>query len=201
MTTNKSYPSRGTGPKGGYRTLQGRCVRDKYLDHRDLEMKAICEKDPHITLDTLGGILGITRERVRQLINQYNRRNPDDPIIRSRRPRERFYCQNENCSTEIARLNKSGKCHKCKKEANVYKGNCHYCGKLVVRTGIAASARRAMIKRGITQDKKNNLFCSVTCVGKWRGGINKRLYERGFYRRTEEGIGGFAGFPRLRRKD
>lgn len=175
--------------------------QNEYFRNRDLEMKAICEKDPHITLFRLGAIFGITRERVRQLIVEYNRRNPDDPIIRSQAPRKRFYCKKENCSNEITKDNKSGKCQKCKAKNNVYKGNCHYCGKLVVRTGTAASNRRAMIRRGITKDKKNNLFCSVTCVGKWRGGINKRLYERGSYRKEGRGGEGFRGMPSLRRKD
>lgn len=173
----------------------------EYFRNRDLEIKAICEKDPHITLFNLGATFGITRERVRQLIINYNRRNPDDPIIRSQAPRKRFYCKKENCSNEISKINRSGTCQKCKRQENVYKGNCHYCGKPVVRTGAAASARRTMIKRGVTQDRKNNLFCSVSCVGKWRGGINKRLYERGFYRKDGGKGEGFRGMPSLRRKD
>lgn len=158
---------------------------DYYMSlHRADKIKEICDKTPYITLQTLSDEFGISRERVRQIIVQYNKDHPDDQIVR-KTPIGKMHSY--KCTECGKQLNKktheySGLCRPCGKKSREIRGNCTLCGKPVIKSGMVANSRRQAIKLGLTNP--DHIFCNNTCAGKFVGKNFGFASSKGYANRT-----------------
>ena len=109
----------------------------------------LAEGDPY-TLQQLADLLGVTRERVRQLCVQHG--------LERVRPRQRRRCS--ACAKVLRNDNRTGFCRSC-----LYPKVwlvCSTCGRSFQRS---EAERRARDKRRIT----NLVFCTKRCMGAWLG--------------------------------
>lgn len=91
-----------------------------------------------ITLTQLGKRLGITRERIRQLVNDLGIRWKTPPLHCSK-------CGGERTPDRA----RSSKCWKCVRIPPVtFSATCTWCGKVYVKTGPQASTAKINLKNG-----------------------------------------------------
>ena len=149
-------------------------------------IKHIVGRNPYATLQIIGDAIGLTRERVRQIIAEANR-NPDtEPIERIQRGgRFQAYCikcgKEKNADRKT--YEKSSKlCRECAKAKPVV-FFCSGCGKETVKSTPEDIATWKQNKKHVKDPSLN--FCSRQCSGHWLG-VNKGF---GVTRKREEKIG------------
>ena len=162
---------------------------DKELDYymslfRADKIKEICDVTPDITLQTIADEFSISRERVRQIIAQYNKGHPYDPIIRNTPVGKMKAYKCTGCGKQVQKrvYEGSGMCRPCGKKSREIRGNCTLCGKPVVKSGMIANSRRQAIKSGITNP--DHMFCNNTCAGKFVGKNFGFASSKGYANRT-----------------
>ncbi len=128
------------------------------------ELKKAIETSPN--LRAAGKLLGISGERVRQLILKYNLPTPKDHIILKQR-----YCS--KCNSPINQGNKTGLCHKClfPREKTFVELTCSYCGRKFERW-----------TKQLRRDNPTNPCCSNECkhlfkIGRSLEGVLTKMPE------------------------
>ena len=152
-----------------------------------LAIKHIVGRNPYATLQEIGDAIGVTRERVRQIIIEF-KDNPDmEPIERHARRGGGFKAYCIKCGKEKSEgkkaYEKSSKvCRECAKAKPIV-FFCSGCGKETVKSIPEEIATWKQNKKHV-QDPSLN-FCSRQCSGHWLG-VNKGF---GVTRKREEKIG------------
>ena len=173
-------------------------LRKKYLHKAVLEtwknylaIKHIVDRNPYATLQEIGTAIGLTRERVRQIVVE-SKDNPDmEPI--ERQPRRgggfRAYCT--ECGKKLSIGKKAYKegskvrvilCRDCGKAKPIV-FFCSGCGKETVKSTPEEIASWKQNKKHVKNPSLN--FCSLKCSGHWLG-MNKGF---GATKKREEEIG------------
>ena len=136
-------------------------------------IKHIVGRNPYATLQIIGDAIGLTRERVRQIIAEANK-NPDiEPIERIQRGgRFQAYCV--KCLRCLRRTrkyheNSSKLCRECAKAKPIV-FFCSGCGKETVKSTPEEIASWKQNKKHVIDLSLN--FCSRQCSGHWLG-MNK----------------------------
>ena len=169
-------------------------LRKKYLHKAVLEtwknylaIKHIVDRNPYATLQEIGTAIGLTRERVRQIIIESNN-NPDmEPIERKPRRGGGFQAYCIECGKKLATGKKAFKtstktCRECLKAKPIV-FFCTGCGKETVKSTPEEIARWKQNKKHVKNPSLN--FCSLKCSGHWLG-MNKGF---GATKKREEEIG------------
>ena len=142
-----------------------------------LLIKDIVDKNPYATLENIGHAIGLTRERVRQIIIQVKAEAYDgiiEPIERiSGGGRFQAYCI--ECGKKLSTAKKgfesgSKMCRECKKAKPVV-FFCFSCGKETIKSTPEDISRYKQNKKRATKNTGHN-FCSKQCSGRWVG-VNK----------------------------
>ena len=159
-------------------------------ENRIEEIHKLLESNPHMTLKEIGDTLGVTRERVRQiiLVNNYKFEHPNS-LYRNHRNIKRIIRLGKlpkirecsGCTTAISTQNKGGMCRPCRKESNLIKLICTYCGNKATLSSQASAMRRSHIKRNKIKNPDLE-FCSLDCSSKYVG----RRFGTGSNRRTSK---------------
>ena len=123
--------------------------RDSKIIHGENYTKAIeiRQSNPCATLQTIGDKLGVSRERVRQILNKAHK--PTKHYIVT------YHCN--GCGKEILKNNVGGYCMSCKILRNKIPVACTQCEKIFY-----LSPSRLLVSR-------EHYFCSNKCKGKWMG--------------------------------
>jgi DNA-directed RNA polymerase subunit RPC12/RpoP len=129
------------------------------------------ERAPSQTLQQVGDVAGVTRERVRQIVKE------DGIVIdRAARPKACKYCGDKHF---VAEMNKAQVCQPCQGRIAKWKEYtrdkevpCTWCGSLFYKS--ASQYRRSMgiTARSVTSGApsyKGRFFCDRVCFGKWFG--------------------------------
>ncbi len=149
-------------------------------------IKHIVGRNPYATLQIIGDAIGLTRERVRQIIAEANRNPYIEPIERIQRGgRFQAYCI--KCGKRLTtskQVFKEGRnvCRECKKAKPIV-FFCSGCGKETVKSTPEEIATWKQNKKHVKDPSLN--FCSRQCSGYWLG-MNKGF---GATRKREEKIG------------
>ena len=150
-------------------------------------IKHIVGRNPYATLDEIGKAIGLTRERVRQIIAEANK-NPDiEPIERHARRGGGFKAYCIECGKKLTTGKKAFKestktCRECAKAKPIV-FFCSGCGKETVKSTPEEIASWKQNKKHVQNPSLN--FCSLKCSGHWLG-TNKGF---GATRKREEKIG------------
>jgi hypothetical protein len=130
-------------------------------------------KDAYLTLQAIGDAIGISRERVRQILSEHS----DLPTVANKR---RIFFKCLQCGI-VFWLSPSRQRHgegrfctmACKKQWHLIPAICHHCGKL-----FQTKKWNHMALRGANPDAK--IFCGRQCVGRWLGSsYPQKLAEKG----------------------
>ena len=134
------------------------------------KIRLICEENSFVTLSDIGKQLGISRQRVHQIILRNNNSvgiyKSVKPIVRHRPIAKKYYCL--DCDKKLLGIRKSNRCNSCSVKSNSITATCGTCGNEFTLLGRQASARRANVKFGIVKHSEN-IFCSKKCSGKFIG--------------------------------
>ena len=153
------------------------------MDNRNLQpnswvqadkIRAICAESPYITLADIAKQLGISRQRVHQVIERNNKLGIN-PIVRHRPLAKRYYC--EGCNKQLQGKRKTNKCASCLVEDNSITAVCGTCKNEFKLVGRQASVRRANVNFG-TIKHPENIFCSKKCSGAFIGNNYGFAYTR-----------------------
>jgi len=141
-------------------------------------IRYIVDINPYATLDEIGTAIGLTRERVRQIIVQVNRKSENysyiEPIKRYPHRGGGFQaycieCGKEKSGSKTAYESGSKLCRECSKVTNYISFKCTNCGKdTVIKNGFLTSSRRSYTKKGWRKNPELN-FCSKKCTGQYTG--------------------------------
>lgn len=126
--------------------------RDRKIWHGENYNKAIelRKATPCLTLQEVGDKLGVSRERVRQLLN------------RAELPTMHYKVTNRcsKCGVEVPKSNRSGLCKECKEESHRVPLICDQCGELFYR------GQHQVISQS---QPHTGYYCSRQCYGKYFG--------------------------------
>ena len=118
-------------------------------------------KDSELTQSKIAEILGISRERVRQVVNKLGIDTRDGRI--SNRPKNLRFCR--SCGKELARNyvvkyknNTAGKCRECQSKEAFVELKYDVCG-------ITFKRRKTQHNRALRDYKGVGVFCSRKCWG------------------------------------
>ncbi len=145
----------------------------------------LLDENPYRTLEEIGDELGMTRERVRQLINENNKFimslklwefEPDYyeqldhfglKLITRLKPRRKGFVAKTcpDCNKEIQK--RVNKCMECYTRDNTLNFVCTLCKKKITISGTKASARRNYSKE--KRKHPENIFCSRRCASTYSG--------------------------------
>ena len=140
------------------------------------KIRIIVDEDPNITLQEIGDRLGLTRERIRQLINMNNKYSSlfrytngmhGLPSINRKKLKEhnnvnpKYLC--DSCGKRSTAA--ITKCNKCRVYENREIVTCKNCNKTVEFIGEVARYRRANRKTNKSKDE----FCSRKCSSSYIG--------------------------------
>tara|TARA_R110000824_G_scaffold43758_8_gene127686 strand:+ start:975 stop:1490 length:516 start_codon:yes stop_codon:yes gene_type:complete len=139
-------------------------------------IRSIVDENPHTTLQEIGNKLGITRERVRQLINMNNKYSSlfrytsgkhGLPFIDRKNNKEHRRVSSKYLCDSCGKRSTAPvtKCNKCRVYDNREIIVCKNCNKTVEFLGETARYRRANRKT----NKSGNEFCSRKCSSSYIG--------------------------------
>ncbi len=112
------------------------------------------QENPSMTLTKIAYIVGISRERVRQLLV--------DASLPTQIPKQTFQCP--MCGKQVRKLIRSGFCSlKCQAASRMMTLICDYCGNTFTRPDYKAVYNTTL------KGYKGHFFCSRECFGQWVG--------------------------------
>ena len=151
---------------------------------------AIVQENPKVTLQEIASEVGLTRERIRQIINISLEDNDLKPINRIKRrggidENKRDHCVG-NCGKSMYKIfrryaNTPYMCHSCRKEEwKKINPTCTNCGKVISLNDSYKYHRKAYKKKAKHPEMN---FCSKTCLGEYSGrnfgfGANRKNINR-----------------------
>ncbi len=151
-------------------------IKDIATWKNSLAIKNIVDKNPYATLQEIGNAIGVTRERVRQIINQVNKEaklDPNkEPIVRIPHNGGAFKaycikCGKQKTNVSRSRYEKGSKmCRECRKAKPIV-FFCAYCGKKTVKSTPEEIRTWKQNKKRAKNPSIN--LCSKKCSGHWIG--------------------------------
>ena len=145
------------------------------------DIQEMCIDDPYLSLKDIGDILGISRERVRQIIDKNNYYATTEgfeyldliPITRLRKPsiKSTYICI--DCGKEGENKRKYGRCSDCLAYSHRLRIVCAHCNKEVLLTGPQTSSRKSSRNRGKIKNPER-YFCSQHCSSVYMGKANRK---------------------------
>ena len=140
------------------------------------KIRSIVDENPNISLQEIGDRLGLTRERIRQLINmnnqysslfRYTNGTHGLPSINRKKLKEHSKVNPKYLCDSCGKRSTAPviKCNKCRVYENREIVTCKNCNKTVELLGEKARYRRANRKT----NKSSNEFCSRKCSSSYIG--------------------------------